>query len=101
MDHDVEVLLLCSLDALDPDEESEVRDHLGACGACRREFIQCLEVVGQLALVTGAILPPIALRRGLLSAIAQAPDAVPRPSSHPCHEDESWADPGTPEPSSR
>jgi len=73
MDHDAELLMLCALDALDPSEESEVRSHVRVCPACREEFIQCCEVVGHLALVTRPVLPPIALRRGLLSAIAQAP----------------------------
>ena len=73
MNHDAELLILCALDALDPYEESDLRCHLRVCPACTEEFIQCCELVGHLVLVTGPILPPIALRRGLLSAIAQAP----------------------------
>ena len=73
MDCDAQLLILYALDALDPSEEPDVRGHLRVCQSCRKELMRWCEVVGHLALVTCPILPPIALRRGLLSAIGQAP----------------------------
>jgi anti-sigma-K factor RskA len=66
-----------ALDALDGDEELEVRGHLEACQPCRTLLESHVQAAASLALVAEPVPPPAALRSRLMTAVASTPQAPP------------------------
>ena len=69
-----------ALDDLESTEAAELADHLAACGPCRRDAREIVDVAALVALAAPARRPPAALKGGVLAAIA-ASDVARAPSS--------------------
>src|SRR3989442_8472154 len=85
MTHDElrQLVPIYALDALEGDEELEVRSHLDVCPICRDALDAHVQAAGNLALFVEPVQPPPDLRRRLLEAMAgsgQAEPAEPRPN---------------------
>jgi hypothetical protein len=73
-----------ALDALEGDEELEVRSHLEVCPICRDALEAHVQAAGTLALAVEPVQPPPDMRRRLLEAVTeteQADPAGPRPAA--------------------
>lgn len=83
MTHDElrELVPIYALDALDGDEELEVRRHVDTCDACRATLEDTQVVTGALALAAPPVPPPAALRARVL----QAATSTPRVGQVPSH----------------
>src|SRR3977135_202563 len=79
MTHDElrELVPIFALDALDGDEELEVRSHLEACQPCRLLLESHVQAAASLALAAEPVTPPAALRSRLMTAVASTPQAPP------------------------
>src|SRR3977135_1153517 len=77
MTHDElrELVPIFALDALDGDEELEVRSHLEACQPCRMLLESHVQAAASLALAAEPVTPPAALRSRLMTAVAAPPPA--------------------------
>jgi hypothetical protein len=64
-----------ALDALDGDEELEIRSHLEACQSCRLLLESHVQAAASLALAAEPVPPPAALRSRLMTAVASTPQA--------------------------
>src|SRR5256886_13061195 len=84
MTHDElrQLVPIFALDALEGDEELEVRSHLEACPICRDALDAHMRAAGNLALLVEPVQPPAALRRRLLEAVAESGQAE-RADPHP------------------
>jgi hypothetical protein len=85
MTHDElrELVPIYALDALDGDEELEVRSHLEACQPCRMLLESHVQAAASLALIAEPVTPPAALRARLMTAVASSPQAPPVPPAVP------------------
>jgi anti-sigma-K factor RskA len=79
MTHDElrDLIPIYALDALDGDEELEIRSHLEACQACRMLLDSHVQAAASLALAAEPVTPPAALRTRLMTAVASTPQAPP------------------------
>jgi anti-sigma factor RsiW len=71
-EHVTELLGAYALDALDPDEQAKVEEHLRHCADCRllaAEFARVAASLPQALAVASGIRPPVALKAQLLQAI--------------------------------
>lgn len=75
MTHDElrELVPIYALDALDGDEELEIRRHVETCEACRATLEDAQVATGALALAAEPVAPPAALRARVLQAAASTP----------------------------
>ena len=69
--HPVDMLEAFALDALEPDEELGILDHLDGCDQCSDLVIQYQGTVAELAAVVSAQEPPTALRARVMQAISR------------------------------
>jgi anti-sigma-K factor RskA len=85
MTHDElrDLVPIYALDALDGDEELEVRSHLEACQPCRMLLESHVQAAASLALTAEPVTPPAALRSRLMTAVASTPQASPLPPAVP------------------
>ena len=85
MTHDEvrDLVPIYALDALDGDEELEVRSHLEACQPCRMLLESHVQAAASLALASEPVTPPAALRSRLMTAVASTPQASPLPPAVP------------------
>jgi anti-sigma-K factor RskA len=85
MTHDEvrDLVPIYALDALDGDEELEVRSHLEACQPCRMLLESHVQAAASLALAAEPVTPPAALRSRLMTAVASTPQAPPLPPALP------------------
>jgi anti-sigma-K factor RskA len=81
MTHDElrDLVPIYALDALDGDEELEVRSHLEACQHCRMLLESHVQAAASLALAAEPVTPPAELRSRLMTAVASTPQALPLP----------------------
>src|ERR1700704_2952098 len=79
MTHDEirDLVPIYALDALDGDEELEVRSHLEACQPCRLLLESHVQAAASLALAAEPVTPPAALRSRLMTAVASSSQAPP------------------------
>src|SRR3981081_751324 len=79
MTHDElrDLVPIYALDALDGDEELEVRSHLEACQPCRVLLESHVQAAASMALAAEPVTPPAALRSRLMTAVASPPQAPP------------------------
>lgn len=81
--HPRELLAGLALDALDPGDERELRDHLAGCGECRAELSELRSLTAEFAHLSPSVDPRPELRTSILRAIdepsAEAA-AAPEPS---------------------
>src|SRR2546422_11619537 len=85
MTHDElrQLVPIYALDALEGDEELEVRSHVDICPICRDALDAHVQAAGNLALFVEPVQPPPDLHRRLLEAMAgngQAEPAEPHPN---------------------
>jgi anti-sigma-K factor RskA len=66
-----------ALDALDGDEERQVRMHMEGCPDCRTLLESQLQAAAHLGLVADPATPPAALRPRLMAALAGTPQSAP------------------------
>jgi len=74
------------LNALEPDEEEAVREHLRSCSLPHNEFAELGSVVPALAVTVAPVEPPAALKGRILAAAADdlaAREALPAPVAAP------------------
>ncbi len=71
-----EIAALDAIGAASPDEESDLREHLGACAECRRVRDEYAEAVTLLARGLDPVPPPADLRDRVVSADEQADNVV-------------------------
>jgi anti-sigma-K factor RskA len=85
MTHDElrDLVPIYALDALDGDEELEVRGHLETCQPCRMLLESDVQAAASLALAADPVTPPAALRSRLMTAVASTPQAPPLPPAVP------------------
>jgi anti-sigma-K factor RskA len=67
--HILELLPAYALNSLEPEEEQQVTDHLGRCGACRAEWMVYQELVNSLAFAVPQRSPSPRLKATLLQAV--------------------------------
>jgi hypothetical protein len=72
-----ELVSVYALDAVDGNEELELRSHLESCGSCRVLLEAQVQAAASLALTADPVAPPEALRRRLMEAVASSPQATP------------------------
>jgi Anti-sigma-K factor rskA len=78
-----DALALYAMNALDDQREmAELREHLGACGECRRELEALRGDIALLALSTTGPQPPQRSRQRLMDAVAGEPHRAMKPKSH-------------------
>jgi anti-sigma-K factor RskA len=78
--HVIASLSSYALGCLEPDDERRVRDHLGACPACRAALEAERAAVDLLALAAPCEEPPAGLERRVLAAVRAS---VPAPARRP------------------
>jgi Anti-sigma-K factor rskA, C-terminal/Putative zinc-finger len=85
MNHDElrELVPIYALDALDGDEELEVRSHVETCEACRLLLDAHVQAAAGLALAADPVAAPAALRSRLMTAVASTPQSSPVPPPVP------------------
>lgn len=79
MTHDElrELVPIYAIDAVDGDEELELRSHLQSCVPCRALLEAHVQAAATLALAAEPVAPPAALRQRLMEAVASSPQAGP------------------------
>jgi hypothetical protein len=66
-----------ALEDLEAPEADELADHLATCAPCRRDAEELVDVAGLVALAAPARRPPATLKRGVLTAVANAGSPAP------------------------
>ena len=79
--HPEELLEAFALDALEPEEEQAVLDHLEDCTQCSALVADYLETAAVLASTVQAASPPEQVRTRLLESIEPTPEPVIRPAA--------------------
>ena len=81
--HDEWTELVCglALDALEPEDETEVSAHLSECPACQELHTSLIQTAGELAALAEGIDPPAAVLEVLRAEIARTPRNPPLPGA--------------------
>lgn len=89
MTHDElrELIPVFALDAVDGDDEQEVRAHLESCSPCQTLLDGHIQAAAGLALLADPVAPPAELRARLLDGLEAAPQSAPvvQPARHRYH----------------
>lgn len=85
MEHDLmrELTASYALDALDPEDEQLMVEHLRGCSACRGALADFRETTGALAAAADPAGPPKALRARILDTVARERADDARPAERP------------------